>query len=393
MAEHIEDFEEAFRVIKTGENTWRGAHPLRLPVKMARGVYGGNTIAQTLLVAIESTRQGDEVFIPESFHLYFVKAGNAKIPMEYEVNNCYDDHILKQRDIKVIQKGKIVSTALCTLRKQTVFGQTKNSGKSSTFSISPEIPQLVNKYPEPNKLHRTYHTDYVRNAYSDEFVDYNLCPEEKNIPPAERWITVWSGTNNIIDPKYANCREEVTEEIHQTIVKAIDEDEQEEGYSTVQLLDAGPSKIIPPKYQKSFTDPMFNLIGLANLSDSALLTTLARILHIPWNPTEDHPFLEYDGSKDAKQIMVHSLNAIQIFHYSAMSLDHHIYFHIDNFEDDNFFDVVKEWLCFSYQVKRLSNNRSLVRGHLFNEKKKCVATVIQEGLTYMFQGIPDNIKL
>lgn len=385
MSQHIQDFEEAFKVVKTGENTWKGVYPLRLPMRMARGVYGGNTIAQTLLVAIESTRIGEEVFIPEAFHLYFVKAGNAKIPMEYEVDYSYDDHTVKQREIKVIQKGKVISTALCTLRKQSV-------GADSFSTISPEIPDLAYKYPDPNKLHRTYHTDYVRNAYSDEFVDYNLCPQENSIPPAERWITVWSGTNNVIDPKYESRREEVTEHIEQSLVKVSD-GENGDGSAMIQLMDSGPSEIIPPKYQKSFADPMFNIVGLANLSDSALLTTLARVLHIPWNPTENHPFLEYDRSKDAKQIMIHSLNAIQLFHYSAMSLDHHIYFHLDNLQGENSFDIVKEWLCFNYQVKRLSNNRTLVRGHLFNENKKCVATVIQEGLTYMIKGIPDTIKL
>lgn len=380
----IEDFEEAFRIEKTGPFTYKGVHPLRLPMKIARGVYGGNTVSQTLLVAIESTRNGPETFIPEAFHLYFVRAGNAKIPMEYEVTHGYDDPILAQRSIKIIQKGRVISTALCTLRKKGTF---KKSLKDVT--ISPAVPPLFLKHPDPNKLHRTYHTDYVRNAYSDEFVDYTNCPEENDLAPSERWITIWSGTNNIIDPKYK--RDDVKEKIEQQIIKAADTDPDEDGNGGLSLnfIEAGPPEIIPPQYQKSFVNPIFNLIGLANLSDSAMLTTLARILHIPWNPTEDHPFLEYDRSKDAKQIMIHSLNAIQLFHYNAMSLDHHIYFHDDSIT----FDVVKEWLCFNYQVKRLGNNRTLVRGHIFNEKKDCVATIIQEGLTYLMKGVPEKVKL
>jgi acyl-CoA thioesterase II len=386
MSDFIEDFEEQFRVKRTGRTTWEGVHPLRLPVKLARGVYGGNTISQTLLVAIESTKNGDEVFVPEAFHLYFVKAGSAKVVMKYDVEFVYDDPVLAQRSIKLIQKDRVVATALCTLRKKGV------GSKKPKVDIQCPVPDLKRKYPDPNKLRRTFHTDYVRNAYSDEFMDYKLTPEENKIDPAERWITVWSGTTNVIDDKYASQKESLLEPVTETPI-FVEEEKDEENDGILSALNWGPAKVVPSKYQKSFSDPMFNFIGVGHLSDSALLTTLARVLHIPWNPTEDHPFLEYDRSKDARKIMAFTLNAIQIFHYLAMSLDHHIYFHIDNLEGDNAFDIVKEWLCFTYQVKRLSNNRALVRGHLFNNHEKCIATVIQEGLVYMVEGVPENIKL
>ena len=123
-----------------------------------------------------------------------------------------------------------------------------------------------------------------------------------------------------------------------------------------------------PKDSQSVRDPIYNYVGLADLSDSAFLTTMARILHIPWAPSLEIDET-YDESRDATYIMRTTLNAAHIFHYNAMSLDHHIYFHNQDYtpDDDSNFDICKDWLAFTYQMKRLSNNRTLVRGFLFNE--------------------------
>lgn len=323
------DFEEAFRVIKIDENNYVGVHPLRLPIKLARGVYGGNTCAQTLLVAIESTPG----FVPHAFHSYFIGAGNHKIPMTYKVTKLHDGRTYSSRSILVMQNDQVKYTCIVSLKR------TGSGSKDNHLDLQTQVPELHTKYPNPDKLHIVRHTDYIRNAYSDEFVDHELVPKEANQSPSERWITVFSG----IDKK------------------------------------------------ELFKDPRYNYVGLACLSDSALLTTLARVLHMPWNPTEDHPFEEFEREKDALALLRKSFNILHLFHYNAMSLDHHIYFHCDDYEND--FDVCKEWLTFSYQVKRLSNNRALVRGHLYNNKGVNVATVIQEGLTYLFNGIPDQAKL
>ncbi|KAK6457980.1 thioesterase-like superfamily-domain-containing protein [Scheffersomyces xylosifermentans] len=342
MPGHNEDFEEAFRVVKIDENTWKGAYNLELPMKLARGVYGGHTVAQTLLVAIETTRNAttNEVFVPESFHLYFIRPGDSTTPMIYKVTRLYDDEFLSKRAITVVQKDKVRSTCLCTLIKR---GSKGTKEKKEAPDLSTFVPPEQLKYPDPDKLYQVHHTGYVRNAYSDEFRDFTLCPEEDKLRPAERWIT---------------------------------------------------RRIIRPHHQQSFKDPIFNYIGLADLSDSAMLTTLARVLHLPWNPTEDHPFQEFDSNRDARMLMRNSLNILHVFHYNAMSLDHHIYFHNDDWENnDKAYDIVKEWLCFTYQMKRLANNRTLVRGFMFNKNHKCVATVIQEGLTYMFNAVPDRAHL
>lgn len=373
-----DDFEEAIRVVRESHDTWRGVHPLRLPMKMARGVYGGNTIAQTLLVAIELTRDGDgKCFVPEQFHLYFVKAGNWKVPMLFKVTYAGDDGDLAKRYIDVIQNDKVVSTCLCLLRRP----RAKGAPREPRTEVQPRMTELAAKY-DPKALAKTYHTVYVRNAYPREFAYYQEVPEEKNMAPADRWLTVWLGLNNVIDPKYAGQEEQIYERVRS------EEDEE------LSALKAGPALVVPPAYQKLFAEPVYNLIGLANISDLAFLTTQARINHIPWNYTIDHPVEPYEEGKDAEPLLKHSLNVLQLWHYQAMLLDHHIYFHVDLMEDpDQAFDVVKDWMCFKYLTKRVNKLRTLVRGFMYNQRGYCVATVYQEGLTFFTKNAMHRDKL
>lgn len=329
----IIDFEEAFRVIKIDEFNYRGAYPLRLPITGARGIYGGHTTAQTLLVAIESSPLN---FIPDAFHSYFIGAGDHRVPMEYKVDKIKEGANFLTRSIQATQKGKTKFTAIVSLVR-------KGYRKESKLDISIPYPSLSKKYPDPDKLKIVEHTTYIRNAYSPEFTDHKLCPEEDLLEPSERWITVWSGINN----KSENNR-------------------------------------------SSFKDARFNMIGLADLSDSALLTTLARILHLNWNPTLEHPFEEFDKYKDARLLLNESFNMLQLFHYNGMSLDHHLYFHMDDYD---VVDICKDWVTLTYQAKRCNNNRTLIRGCLFDKDGKCITTVMQEGLTYFHHGVPDQARL
>lgn len=321
------DFEDVINVRKIDENTWEGVHPLRLPVSGARGVYGGHLIAQTLLVFIESAPG----FVPHSFHSHFLRPGSPDGPCLYKVTRLNDGRNFAMRLVKVMQKAKVVFTAMCSLVRK---GQKVTSGDLNLMLPPPALQQ---KYPDPNQLDQLIHTGFCHNAYLDELLDYKLCPEEENIPPAERWVTLWS-------------------------------------------------KIYQPSKQK-FNDPKFNYVTVGELSDSALLTTMARVLHLNWNPTVDNPFQSYDDNKDARTIIDYSMNALHIYHYEAMSLDHHLYFHTDGFES---FDPINDWLTLTYQFKISRNHRTLVRGFFYNKEGNCVATVIQEGLTHMRPGVPEE---
>lgn len=320
-----EDFEDSFRVKKIGEWKWEGVRPLKLPLKLARGVYGGHTVAQTLLVGMESAPG----YVPNSFHSYFIGPGDSTVPMQYFVTELHTGKNFASRYIKVVQKGTVRLNCLVSLTK-------KGAKPGPDTQVAP--PKLL-ETTDPDTLEQVVHTTYIRNAYPPEFVDKSLAQDELNTPASERWITLFH---------------------------KIEQDHE-------------------------FTDPKFNFIGLADLSDSVILTTLARALHMPWNSTINNKRREYDEEKDARKLMPISLNMMHIYHYNAMSLDHHIYFHTDDYE--NGFDLINNWLTFHYQFRVHSNNRTLVRVYAYNREGNCVATIIQEGLTYLQDGVSDNAKI
>ncbi|CAK7894158.1 hypothetical protein CAAN1_09S03730 [[Candida] anglica] len=324
-------FEEAFRVVQVDESHYVGVHPLKLPLTGARGVYGGHVCAQTLLVALESAPG----WVLHSLHSHFLGPANEKIVCQYEVTELQRGKNSLRSIIKVTQTTrdgtqKAVYTCMVSFVKKGINVQAIDGQRDPPNDIH-------YKYPDPDKLTVIHHTDFVKNAYGEELVDYRNCPEESLQTPSERWITLFSG---------------------------IDQPE-------------------------SFSDPKFNYVGLGCISDSALLTTLARVLHLPWNPTEMFEEEEFDEGKDAKTLMGTSMNIIHLFHYHAMSLDHHIYFHCDKEEDS--FDVVKQWLTFSYQMKTLRNGRTLVRGHFYNPNGTCVATIVQEGITLIHPDVAEKL--
>lgn len=368
MAPVVADFEEAFRVIRTGEGAYVGAHCLRKPVKQARGVYGGHMIAQTLLVAIENQDYIEKGWLPVLFHLHFIRAGDSRVPMEYLVESHEGLGEVKS-SITVTQSGKVRATASCSLSKDTVDSKPPSLGIHSATADQ--------DYSFPSNLQQVHHTDFIRNAYSEEFLHPELVPEEEDIGPAERWVTVWSGLNNIAENPNAPLETIPTQPYL------------DKTYLESKSMFGRTTEMVPLEQQKLLSRVTMNYVGLADLTDSALLTALARVLRIPWNPTENHPFLPFDDQKDARYLLGTSMNILHLFHYNAMSLDHHIYFH----GAMRTLDVVKEWVSLRYQYKRFSNSRLLVRGEMFNTKGEVIATVIQEGLTYLTNGVPDIVKL
>lgn len=329
----IEDFEETLRVVKIDENTWHGAHPLSLPLPGARGVYGGHLMAQTLLVAIESSPG----FVPSLFHCHFLRPGNPRQVCEYHVIKLRDDDELCVRQINLIQQGNAALSALCSFVR---IGSGINK-ELNRIDVAVPPPPLAQKYRDPEKLHQTLHTEFLLNAYSDEFIDPLLCPEEDTQSPSERWICIWS-------------------KLHQP-------------------------------HKQRMDNSKYNYVGLADLSDAGILTTLARALHLHWNPTFDNPFEDFDEEKDARKLMKLSLNSIHLFHYQAMSLDHHLYFHSDDFDA---FNIISDWISVAYQYKISRNNRTVVRGFFYDTSDRCVASFVQEGLTLMQPGVyKDDRKL
>lgn len=323
------DFEEETAVRQVDHDTWEGLHPLKLPLPGARGVYGGHICSQTLLVAMESAPG----YVPHSFHSHFIKPGDPRKKCVYKVR-YYDDSedpTFCRRQVYLIQNGKIGYSAMCSLVK-------KGYRVKSSLDLQHPVPSITSKYPDISQNYQCYHTDYIQHAFSDEFLHYETCPEEKDVPPSERWITIWA-----------------------------------------KMYQPGKTKM---------RNPNFNYVAMSHLTDAAILTTMARALHLDWNPTKDNPKQEFDDEKDARSLMGVTLNAMHIFHYVAMSLDHHIYFHVD---DTDKIDVLNDYLTLTYQYKISKNSRTLTRGHFYDRLGRCVVSFVQEGLTFMQPGVPGKM--
>ena len=83
------------------ENLYRGFHP-----KEKRGrLYGGQIMAQALVAA---GRTVTEDRVPHSLHGYFLRPGDAKIPVVFSVHRIRDGRSFTTRRIAAIQHGQAI---------------------------------------------------------------------------------------------------------------------------------------------------------------------------------------------------------------------------------------------------------------------------------------------
>lgn len=127
------DIASVFDVKQIETYKYRGIKPLQKQSSLHRGVFGGNFVAQSLLVAIRSAPHG---FQPHTIHSYFVRAGDDRTPIEWEVDEISNGRTFANRAIRGFQNGKVVFTANVSLTS-------KNSAKdiAKKTSTTPLIYQ------------------------------------------------------------------------------------------------------------------------------------------------------------------------------------------------------------------------------------------------------------
>lgn len=97
---HMED---KFELIKINENIYEGKYPLETFMSGARGTYGGEFLAQTMLAAWATVEH--KLFVPNSLHSYFLKAGSLDSVMRYEVVRTNDGRSFANRTVHAFQKS------------------------------------------------------------------------------------------------------------------------------------------------------------------------------------------------------------------------------------------------------------------------------------------------
>lgn len=93
--------EKRFEVVSKGNDVFEGVNPLEPFREGARGTYGGEFVTQALAAAYATV--DDSAFSVHSFHLYFLKAGNDKLVMRYEIRRNNDGRNYCNRLVSVYQ--------------------------------------------------------------------------------------------------------------------------------------------------------------------------------------------------------------------------------------------------------------------------------------------------
>lgn len=336
------DFENLFDVEECGPQSYKGLHPLTKPHPSAKGVYGGNLVGQSILVAIRSSPKG---FMPNACHSAFLKAVNDDVPMEWKVETVSTGKNFCNCSVRGYQDGDVKFAATVSLTK-------RNSFKKS-----------VEEY-EAYKQKEKAKEDAARNRAGADDDDDDDDDDDEPVPekpfqfatPYPEWLRGVDIDTLPID--YKTKSRMLYHKIPKKLVSL-------EGTEHEEKIPAAERKLA--FFVRLGNDDVvvhhkeFQYAGLGVLSDSIFSTRLARVLRIP----------DLDLSAAA--------------HYYFVSLDHSIYFHDDDFN-------VTDWLAFGFRAIRVVNNRFLLEGHMYNSKGEHFATIVQEGIVH-FNGIERDAKL
>ncbi|XP_058486628.1 acyl-coenzyme A thioesterase 8 [Solea solea] len=90
---------------------YRGTHHW---VPRSQRLYGGQIVGQALVAAAKSV--GDNLFA-HSLHCYFVRAGDPKIPVLYQVDHIRDGQSFMVRSVRAIQHGQPILICQASFHK------------------------------------------------------------------------------------------------------------------------------------------------------------------------------------------------------------------------------------------------------------------------------------
>src|SRR6201999_2002957 len=95
---------------KIEENVFRGVSP---PERVQR-VFGGQVLAQALVAAMRTVPQER---LCHSFHAYFLRPGDPKVPILYEVDRSRDGASFSARRVVAVQHGVQIFTLAASFQR------------------------------------------------------------------------------------------------------------------------------------------------------------------------------------------------------------------------------------------------------------------------------------
>ncbi len=96
-----------------------------------RALFGGQVLGQALASA-SRTVEPDRA--PHSLHGYFLRAGDAALPVVYEVDRVRDGGSFTTRNVKAVQKGQTIFTAMMSF-------QLAEPGFEHQEPLMPQVPE------------------------------------------------------------------------------------------------------------------------------------------------------------------------------------------------------------------------------------------------------------
>ncbi|TKY90563.1 hypothetical protein EX895_000561 [Sporisorium graminicola] len=290
----------------------------------ARGVFGGQVIAQAVAASNKTVREG---MLLHSLHSYFLLAGDETRPIIYQVSRVRDGGSYVTRSVNAIQKGRSIFTIILSYQKPEPH--------EPAFAIP--LPSLD---AEGRFLMESITGSHATGNHSAKSITFRSLPGPDACPLNEERY------QEVLRRGYADDR------VRQVLEGWISDRKA----SPVEIRDALPGMydnngIPTPGNQQAFwmrtRRPMeggleAQKVALAYASDFYLLSTVPKALN---------------NSRRIKMMA---------------SLDHSMWFY-QPFE-------VHNWLLFVMQTQAASNGRGVVVGRIYREDGTLVAVVSQEGL-------------
>ncbi|PVV05204.1 hypothetical protein BB560_000275 [Smittium megazygosporum] len=276
-----------------------------------RGLFGGQVISQTVTAAILSVPTDFHI---NSLHAYFILPANYNKLLSFKVDKIRDGRSFATRLVHAKQDDDEIFTMLCSFQKASPF-------------VSQHQFQIPSVYPP---------------EYSDEqsSIDSSVNYRHSN-PPIIKIFNEFICHTRIPVPKDPSLRAAM-QNVDKTHIKP---------------PNADPLPNINPPFLMRWikVDLPSSLISI-NVSKAFLSLVSDFFL----TQTNSLPYLYGYNNGKIKLPM-------------AVSLDHSIYFHSNDF-------AINEWLLFVLESPRLANNRGFITAKFFTIDGQHVASVAQENV-------------
>lgn len=180
----ISTLEEKFSLIRKSSTEFVGKYPLEAFHEDARGTYGGEFVAQSLVAAMDSV--SDKEFQPHSLHSYFLKAGRRESPMRYEVKVTSEGRNFCNRLVQCYQQhtGELCFILMVSFARNNLICKRK-SDFAALSQVDQEHPRAKVPYEFLRQPHFTF-DKYIHHIHSlphEEHINSNIV----HAVPPETW--------------------------------------------------------------------------------------------------------------------------------------------------------------------------------------------------------------